>query len=79
MACTWFGEVPSCCSLTLLLFPAWVLLNYVLQTIFSGPVGLKPLRQAAKLVNQSARTLTMRGLLHYGVPARPPPAASRGI
>ena len=38
MACTWFGEIPSCCSLTLLLGPAWVLLNYVLQTIFSGLV-----------------------------------------
>ena len=38
MACTWFGEVPSSCSLTLLLGPAWVLLKYVLQTIFSGPV-----------------------------------------
>ena len=38
MAYTWFGEVPSCCSLTLLLGPAWVLLKYVLQTIFSGPV-----------------------------------------
>ena len=38
MACTWFGEIPSCCSLTLLLGPAWVLLKYVLQTIFSGPV-----------------------------------------
>ena len=38
MACTWFREVPSCCSLTLLLGPAWVLLRYVLQTIFSDPV-----------------------------------------
>ena len=38
MACTWFGEIPSCCSLTALLGPVWVLLNYVLQTIFSGPV-----------------------------------------
>ena len=38
MACSWFGEVPSGCSLTLLLGPAWVLLRYVLQTIFSGPV-----------------------------------------
>ena len=37
MACTWFGEVPSCCSLSLLLGLAWVLLKYVLQTIFSGP------------------------------------------
>ena len=38
MACTWFGEIPSCCSLTALPGPAWVQLNYVLQTIFSGPV-----------------------------------------
>ena len=38
IARTWFGDVPSCCSLTLLLGPAWVLLKYVLQTIFSGPV-----------------------------------------
>ena len=38
MACTWFGEIPSCCSLTVLLGPAWVLLKYVLITIFSGPV-----------------------------------------
>ena len=38
MACTWFGEVPSCCSLSLLLGPVWLLLKYVLQTIFSGPV-----------------------------------------
>ena len=38
MACTWFGEVSFCCSLSLLLGPAWVLLKYVWQTIFSGPV-----------------------------------------
>ena len=38
MAGMWFGEIPSCCFLTVLLGPAWVLLNYVLQTIFSGPV-----------------------------------------
>ena len=38
MACTWFGEIPSCCSLSALLGPVWVLLSYVLQTIFSGPV-----------------------------------------
>ena len=40
MAHKWFGEIPSCCSLTLLLGSAWVLLKYVLQTIFSGPVDL---------------------------------------
>ena len=39
MARTWFGEIPFCCSLTLLLGPAWVLLKYVLQTIFSGPAN----------------------------------------
>ena len=39
MACTWFGEIPSCCSLTFLLGPAWVLLTYVLQTIFSSTVS----------------------------------------
>ena len=38
MACTRFGEVCSCCSLNLLPGPAWVLLQCVLQTIFSGPV-----------------------------------------
>ena len=38
MACTWFGEIPPCSSLTLLLGSAWVLLKCVLQTIFSGPV-----------------------------------------
>ena len=38
MACKWFGEIPSCCSLTLLLGPAWVLLKYFFQTIFLGPV-----------------------------------------
>ena len=40
MARTWFGEIPSSCSLSLLLGSAWVLLKYVLQTIFSGPVDL---------------------------------------
>ena len=33
MACTWFGEIPSSCSLTVLLGPAWVLLGYALQTV----------------------------------------------
>ena len=42
MACTWFGEDSSCCSLTLLLGLAWVLLKHVLQTIFSGPVVIFP-------------------------------------
>ena len=40
IACTWFGEVPSCCSLTLLLGPALVLLKYVLQPIFWALYGL---------------------------------------
>ena len=39
-AYAWLGEIPSCCSSTLLLGPAWVLLKYVLQAIFSGPVCL---------------------------------------
>ena len=41
MALTWFGEIFSGCSLTVLLGSAWGLLNYVLQTIFSGPVLCK--------------------------------------
>ena len=40
MARTWFDEIPSCCSLTLLLGPAWVLLKYALQTIFSISTGM---------------------------------------
>ena len=31
--CTWLREVCSCCSLTVLPGPAWVLLIYVLQRI----------------------------------------------
>ena len=38
MARMWFGEIPSSYSLTLLIGPAPVLLNYVLQTIFLGPL-----------------------------------------
>ena len=45
MACTWFGEVTSCSSLTLLLGPAWVLLNYVLQTILGLLVQVKKITQ----------------------------------
>ena len=48
MARTWFGEIPSCCSLTLLLGPAWVLLKCVLQTIFSGPVCTKSVQARAR-------------------------------
>ena len=40
MARTWFGEIPSWCSLTVLLGPAWVLLKNVLQNILSGPDNL---------------------------------------
>ena len=36
MARTGLGEIPSCCSLTVLIGSAWVLLNYVLQTIFEA-------------------------------------------
>ena len=37
MARTWFGEIPLCCSFTLLA-PAWVLRKYVWHNIFLGPV-----------------------------------------
>ena len=33
--CTWLGEVCYSCSLTVLPGPAWVVLNYELQRIFS--------------------------------------------
>ena len=36
MACSWFGEILFCCSLTILLGPAWVLLKYVLQKKIFG-------------------------------------------
>ena len=29
MACTWFGEIRSCCCLTVQLGPAWVLLSKI--------------------------------------------------
>ena len=29
MACTWFGEICSCCCLTVWLGPAWVLLSKI--------------------------------------------------
>ena len=35
MACTWFGEICSCCCLTVLLGPAWVLLSKIYKT-FAG-------------------------------------------
>ena len=34
IARTWFGEISSCCFLTIQLSPTCVLLNYVFQTIF---------------------------------------------
>ena len=40
--CTWLREVCSCCSLTVLPGPAWVLLNYVLQRIFLSSVHYGP-------------------------------------
>ena len=35
------GEICSCCCLPVLPGPAWVLLSYVLQTSFAGPVGAR--------------------------------------
>ena len=35
MACTWFGEICSCCCLTVLLCPAWVLLSKIYKP-FAG-------------------------------------------
>ena len=35
MACTWFGEICSCCCLTVLLGPAWVLLSKIYKP-FAG-------------------------------------------
>ena len=34
--CTWFGEFCSCCCLTALPGPAWVLLNWICQEIISS-------------------------------------------
>ena len=39
MARKLFGEIPSCCSLTLLLRLAWVLLKYACKPFF-GPCSL---------------------------------------
>ena len=45
MACTWFGEIPSSCSLTVLLGPAWVLLKYCMFCKpFFGPCRVKQVR-----------------------------------
>ena len=52
MACTWFGEILSCCSLALLLGPAWVLLKYVMQTIFSGSVQGQAKERELSLVRE---------------------------
>ena len=35
MACTWFGEICSCCCLIVLLGPAWVLLSKIYKP-FAG-------------------------------------------
>ena len=34
--CTWFGEFCSCCSLTVLPGPAWVLLNWICKELISS-------------------------------------------
>ena len=34
--CTWFGEFCSCCSLTALPGPAWVLLNWICKQLISS-------------------------------------------
>ena len=34
--CTWFGEFCSCCSLTALPGPAWVLLNWICEELISS-------------------------------------------
>ena len=34
--CKWFGEFCSCCSLTALLGPAWVLLNWICKELISS-------------------------------------------
>ena len=39
MACTWFGEISSCCSLTALPGPAWVLLSKTYKP-FAGSLYL---------------------------------------
>ena len=36
MACTWFGEFCSCCSLTALPGPTWVLLNKICKELISS-------------------------------------------
>ena len=38
MVCKWFGEICYCSCLPVLSCPAWVLLGYVMQTIFHYPV-----------------------------------------
>ena len=62
MARTWFGEIPSSCSLTLLLGPAWVLLKYVLQAIFSGPVLTHA--RAPTLINRKVATVSSCDWIH---------------
>ena len=40
MVRTWFGEFCYCSCLPVLPYPAWVLLSYILHTIFLNPVYL---------------------------------------
>ena len=42
MVCMWFGELCYCSCLPVLPCHAWVLLGYVLQTIFLYPVLCRP-------------------------------------
>ena len=43
--CTWFGEFCSCCSLTALPGPAWVLLNRIgkelISSLYKGPLYIE--------------------------------------
>ena len=52
MACTWFGEIRSCCCLPALTGPAWVLLKYVLLTIFLGSIFLVSLAPSNQLITE---------------------------
>ena len=72
-----FGEISSCCCLCAQLGPAWVLLNYVLQTVFFGPCTLQnqlfvdgshnPL--GAKVLNDYLQTLKCKKHIILGMMA----------
>ena len=67
MACTWFGEICSCCYLTVLLGPAWVLLSKIYNP-FAGSMykGVVPLSMHFTLINPLLGlqgTVQKRGLL----------------